>query len=151
MYIKKELTKGVLTQGFIRSKADLFPQYCVKMPRQASALPWHFILSCRRISRFGVLRSFEQKIFSHRNIQRLQEYFVYFKIDEFPMGKKIHSKPCKSLCEVAQFFRGSKKSPIVKIHHNKGIPTGAIRSPIFDYCALKQRAADGWGPQVRAS
>ena len=55
--------KGGLTWGFIRSKADLFLQYCVKMPQQASALLWHFILPCRKISYFGVLRSFEGKIF----------------------------------------------------------------------------------------
>ena len=36
-----------------------FPKYCNKIPRQASALPWNFILSCEKISRFGVLRSFE--------------------------------------------------------------------------------------------
>ncbi|MBE6944389.1 MAG: hypothetical protein E7453_09110 [Ruminococcaceae bacterium] len=36
-----------------------FPKYCNKIPRQASALPWNFFLSCEKISRFGVLRSFE--------------------------------------------------------------------------------------------
>ena len=58
-----ESYKGGLTWGFICSKADLFLQYCVKMPQQASALLWHFILPCGKISCFGVLRSFEGKIF----------------------------------------------------------------------------------------
>ena len=79
-------------------KADLFPQYYVKKPRQASALPWLFILSCGKISRFGVLRSFEEEIFSHKDIQRTKKYFVYFKDDGFLVKKKIPSKPCKSLC-----------------------------------------------------
>ena len=95
-------SQGGLTQGFIRSKEALFPQYCVKKPRQASALPWFFILSCRKISPFGVLRSFEIKIFSHRNSQRTQKYWMYFKDDGFAVGKKILSKPYKSLCESAQ-------------------------------------------------
>ncbi|MBQ9980848.1 MAG: hypothetical protein IJP23_07340, partial [Oscillospiraceae bacterium] len=61
--------KGGLTQGFIRSKPNLFPQYFVKKPRQASALPWLFVLSCEKISRFGVQGSFEQKIFLHSGHQ----------------------------------------------------------------------------------
>ena len=55
----------------------------------------------RKISRFGVLRSFEEKIFSHKDIQRTKKYFVYFKDDGFLVGKKIPSKPCKSLSEPA--------------------------------------------------
>ena len=98
---KEGRAKGGLTWGFIRSKPDLFPQYCIKKPRQASALPWLFTLSCRKISRFGVLCSFEKKMFSHRNIQRTQKYWMYFKDDGFSVGKQIPSKPCKSLCESA--------------------------------------------------
>ena len=49
----------------------------------------------------GVLCSFEGKIFSHRRTQRTQEYFVYFKDDGSAVGKKIPSKPCKSLWEAA--------------------------------------------------
>ena len=72
----------------MRSKLDLFPQYCVKNPRQALALPWVFTLSCRKISHFGVLRSFEGKIFVHRNRWRPQKYSVYFKIVSGFCGEK---------------------------------------------------------------
>ena len=30
-----------------------FPKYCNKIPRQASALPWNFFLSCEKIFRLG--------------------------------------------------------------------------------------------------
>jgi len=49
----------------MRAHEALFPQCYVKKPRQASALPWLFILSCRKISPLGVLRSFEGKILSN--------------------------------------------------------------------------------------
>ena len=101
LYRKKEGLKGGLAQGFVRSKPDLFPQYCIKNPRQATALPWSFILSCRKTSRFGVLRSFEWKIFVCRNVQRTKKYWMYFKDDEFSADKKILSKPYKSLSEPA--------------------------------------------------
>jgi hypothetical protein len=42
MYKNTTAPKGGLTQGFIRSKSDIFPQYRVKKPWQASALPWFF-------------------------------------------------------------------------------------------------------------
>ena len=64
-------------------------------------MPWLFHLSWEKTSRFGVLRSFEEKIFSYSGIQRTREYFVYFKDDGFAVGKKIPSKPCKSLWESA--------------------------------------------------
>ena len=48
-----------------------------------------------------MLRSFEVKIFSHRDIQRTKKYFVYFQDDGFPVGKKISSKPYKSLSATA--------------------------------------------------
>ena len=89
------------------------------MPRQASALPWLFILSCRKIFRFGVLRSFEGKIFSHKNIQRTKKYWMYFKDDGFIVGKKILSKPCKSLCESAlrvPLLFGSKRKGVEPIY-----------------------------------
>ena len=49
----------------------------------------------------GVLRSFEVKIFSHREVQRTKKYFVYWGDDGFPVGKKISSKPYKSLSATA--------------------------------------------------
>ena len=49
-----------------------------------------------------MLRSFEGKIFSHKSIQRTRKYWMYFEDDGFLVGKKILSKPCKSLCESAQ-------------------------------------------------
>ncbi|MBQ9979918.1 MAG: hypothetical protein IJP23_02520, partial [Oscillospiraceae bacterium] len=48
-------------------------------PRQASALPWLFVLSCEKISRFGVQGSFEQKIFLHSGHRWPREYLMYFK------------------------------------------------------------------------
>ncbi len=64
--IRKRHQRAASHRDLYAPKADLFPQYCIKNPRQASALPWILSLSCRKISRFGVLRSFEQKISSHR-------------------------------------------------------------------------------------
>ena len=61
-----------------------------------------FYLVFRKISRFGVHRSFEVKIFTHKESQRTQEYWMYFKDDGFFVGKKIGSKPYESLCESAQ-------------------------------------------------
>jgi len=99
--MQKAADKGGLTQGFIRSKPYLFQQYFIKKPQQASALLWFLSSFCRKIFRFGVLCSFELKIFSCRIVLRMQKYLVYFKDEKFSAGKKICSKPYKSLCESA--------------------------------------------------
>ena len=65
-------------------------------------MPWLFLLSCGKISRFGVLCSFEEKIFVHRHSRRVKKYLLYFKAEGAAVEKKIPSKPCKSLCEAAQ-------------------------------------------------
>ena len=93
--------KAVSLRDLYAPNRIFFRNTTSKKPRQASALPWLFILSCRKISRFGVLRSFEAKIISHRSIQRTKKYFVYFKDDGFSVGKKILSKPYQSLSEPA--------------------------------------------------
>ena len=124
---KRTAHKGGLIWGFIRSKSDLFPQFCVKNPRQVSALPW--ILSCLAekslvLECFAVLN---RRFFSHGCIQRTKEYWMYFKDDGSPVGKKMHSKPCKSLCESApkRFFLYLCKFVILKLEavthiHPKG-------------------------------
>ena len=61
-----------------------------------------FCLSCRKISRFGVLRSFEGKIFLFGRNCRPQKYWMYFKVEIVAGEEKILSKPYKSLCETAQ-------------------------------------------------
>ena len=61
------------------------------------SLPWFFILSCKKVSHFEVLRSFEQKIF----VCRAKKYWMYFEAEKFSADRKIPSKPCKSLSETA--------------------------------------------------
>ncbi|MBR5490399.1 MAG: hypothetical protein IKV79_03910, partial [Oscillospiraceae bacterium] len=70
-------------------------------PWQATALPWIFSLSCRKIYYFGVLCSFEWKIFSCSNSGSYRNTLCISKEAGEAAGKKIHSKPCKSLCEAA--------------------------------------------------
>jgi len=98
---KKTPAKGGLTWGFIRSKEYLFPQYCKENPRQATALPWIFLLSCRKIFLFGVLCSFEYQIFSCSNSVERGNTLCISRSAEEAAWKKIYSKPCKSLCEAA--------------------------------------------------
>ena len=56
---KKNRLRAASHRDLYAPNRIFFPKYCNKIPRQASALPWNFILSCEKISRFGVLRSFE--------------------------------------------------------------------------------------------
>ena len=96
--------KGGLTQGFIRSKTDLFPQYCKKMPRQVSALPRHFILSWEKshaLERSAVLN--RRFFFTAVTGDRVNTGCIPRETGAV-VEEKIHSKPCKSLCESAQCF-----------------------------------------------
>ena len=62
-------------------------------------MPWFFAWSSEKNSRFGVLRSFEEKIFLHSRHRGPQEYWMYskdtggccggkdsFKTEQIPMG-----------------------------------------------------------------
>ena len=52
------------------------------------SLAMAFFLSCRKIFLFGVLCSFERKIFSRKDLRRVMEYFVYFKNAGGTYGEK---------------------------------------------------------------
>ena len=62
---------------------------------------WSFRLFYEKISRLGVLRSFEGKIFLCGRNRRPQKYLLYFQAEIVSVEEKIPSKPCKSLCVAA--------------------------------------------------
>ena len=85
----------------IRSKTDIFLQYCNKKIMACVSLAMIFILPCRKTSRFGVLHSFERKIFARRHCRRPRKYWMYFKAEAAAVRKKIRSKPYESLWKTA--------------------------------------------------
>jgi hypothetical protein len=60
-----------------------------------------FALSCRKILRFGVLRSFAVKIFPQSEFDGRGNTLCIPRSADDAMGKKIGAKPYKSLCETA--------------------------------------------------
>ena len=78
-----------------------FPAILHKKATAGISLAVAFSLSCRKTSHFGVLRSFEERIFPPRESRGSRNTLCISRTRDFSVRKKIPSKPCKSLCEAA--------------------------------------------------
>ena len=78
--------------GIYTLQSVSFPAILQIKSTAGDSLAVDFLLSCRKIFLFGVLCSFEPKVFSCRELRRVKKYLVYFKTDGGTCGEKDRFK-----------------------------------------------------------